>query len=156
MRVAAVLGGARDAPAAAEIPGCSAACSARGVQRHGLLRYPGGGMRGMNQDQAGSAPWGDPHAGDFPRGGRDSEAPERPVGVPASPAWRGPECNPTCSWGSRGGRRGAQPLTDETVRAAVGVLQPGTTERGGEASVPSAVALTWPGGRPLRRYMRNK
>lgn len=76
------------------------------------------------------------------------------MGVPASPAWRGPECNPTCSWGSRGGRRGAQPLTDGTVRVAVDVLHPGRTERSGEASVPSAVALTWPGGRPLRRYMR--
>lgn len=116
---------------------------------------PGRRMHGMDGDRAGAAPWGEPHARDFPQGGRISEAPERPVGVPASPAWRGPECNPTCSWGSRGGRRGAQPLTDGTVRAAVGVLQPGTTERGREASVPSAVALTWRGGRPLRRCMRN-
>lgn len=115
---------------------------------------PGRRMHGMNGDRAGAAPWGELHSGDFPRGGRDSEAPKRPVGVPASPAWRGPECNRTCSWGSRGGRRGAQPLTDGTVRTAVGVLQPGTTERGGETSVLSAVALTWPGGRPLRRYMR--
>lgn len=108
----------------AKVPGCGAACSARSRQRHGLLRYPGGGMRGMSGDPARAAPWGEPVFGGSPRGGRDSQAPARPVGVPAPPAWRGPESNRTCPWGSRDGRRGAQPLTGGTVGAAVGMLHP--------------------------------
>lgn len=153
-RGAAALGGwALDAPAAAEIPGCCAACSACSRQSHGLLRYPGGGMLG---DRARTMFWGQPHAGDFPRGGKDSEAPPlRPVGVPAPPAWRVPECNRTCRWGNRGGWCGAQPLTGGTVSTAVGVLQPGTTEQGGEASVPCAVALTRPVVGPLGRTCVN-
>lgn len=108
--------------------------------------------RGQGEDYVlGTAPrWGLPAGWKGLRG-----PPLRPVGVPAPPAWRVPECNRTCRWGNRGGWCGAQPLTGGTVSTAVGVLQPGTTEQGGEASVPCAVALTRPVVGPLGRTCVN-
>lgn len=154
-----VTSAARSGPAPAS--GAPSAQARRGGSRRGSGRASGGGGTGLRRRllrPQWPAPWapevpgrrdardergtrrglrlgGEPHAGGSPRGGRDSQAPAGPVGVPAPPTWRGPESNRTCPWGSRGGRRGAQPLTGGTVCAAVGVLlHPawhGRTGRGG-------------------------
>lgn len=126
------------------MPGCGAACSARSRQRHGLLRYLGGRMRGVSGEQPARLLLGERPSLGAPRG---EEGTLRP---PCGP-W-------VCPLRQRGGalrvtepsRGGAGMVGEGSSLVPMGLwaprwvccIQPGTAEGHVEASVPCAVALT--------------